>query len=155
MADDALLWLFDPPATRSAVLARRPPHAPAVTCVVSDRVWDDVVRLLRWASAAGAEDAAVARGACWRLAAGSADLLRRMPALCAEAGQPWSTDPPPLPPPDLPPDERIGWAAHRIAARMRAPGPLPLRSVAAEVDALGEAAVVALASRAWIGGEHP
>jgi hypothetical protein len=43
----------------------------------------------------------------------------------------------------------VAAAADRLAALLRAPGPLPLRRLAAEVDALGGAAVAALAERAY------
>jgi hypothetical protein len=50
-------------------------------------------------------------------------------------------------PPDLPGAARIDLAAGRLTRLLREPDPVPLRTVAAEVDALGEAAVGALVTR--------
>jgi hypothetical protein len=150
MDDVSLRWLFDPPTASRLVLAHRPAAAEAVECVVSDLVWRDVLKLLRWATA-GTGRAELGSGRWWHLAAGCADLLRRLPALCDELGQPW--DPP------SPPDEgtsgvaRVHAVSARLAALLRSPGPLPLSRVAAEVDALGAAAVSALAEGTqWTAG---
>ncbi len=51
-------------------------------------------------------------------------------------------------PVDLPPVQRIDRAAERLTALLRRPAPVPLRDLAAEVDALGEAAVQAIAAAA-------
>ena len=145
---DVADWLFDPPVSRAAVLARRPPGSRPVECVVSDVVWGDVVRLLRWATAGTSGDARLVTGAWWRLAAGCADLLRRLPGLCDEVCEPWGPDAPAEPLEDLPGRERIERAGARLVALLRSPEPVPLRVLAAEVDALGEAAVCALAEQA-------
>ncbi|MGY1602310.1 hypothetical protein [Geodermatophilus sp. SYSU D00815] len=143
MDDELRRTLFDPAAAHGLVLAHRPPAPSAVQGVVSDVVWGDVVRLLRWATAAPAPE--LAAGTWWRLAAGCADFLRRYPGLSAEVGEPWDAGPPP----ELAGSgaDRVAAAADRLAARLRAPGPLPLHVLAAEVDALGAAAVSALAER--------
>jgi hypothetical protein len=143
MDDDLRQWLFDPDGAHRLVLARRPAHPSAVTCVVSDLVWHDVVHLLRW-SAASTTRAGVDAGRWWRLAAGCAELLRRLPALCDELGEPWG----PIAPADdaeLPGTVRVGLATGRVTALLRAHEPVPLRRLAGEVDALGAAAISALA----------
>ncbi len=145
---DAGRWLFDPDASRALVLARRPPGSRPVGDVVSDVVWGEVVRLLRWAAAGTRATAAVRTGAWWRLAAGCAALLRRMPALSAEIAEPWSIDPPVAPPPGVPAAERVPLVAARLAELLHSGRPVPLRHLAAEVDALGEAAVLAIAASA-------
>jgi uncharacterized protein (DUF2237 family) len=138
-------WLFDPDTTRALVLARRSPGGRPVDDVVSDVVWGEVVRLLRFASAGASASGALRSGSWWRLAAGCAALLRRLPAFSAEVAQPWSVDPPAALPPGIPPADRVGLVAGRLAALLRTGRPVLLRSLAAEVDALGEAAVQALA----------
>ena len=149
-------WLFDPPAARSAVLARRRPGAHPVECVVSDAVWADVVRLLRWATADTSGDPDLAAGTWWRLAAGCADLLRRMPGLCAEICEPCAFEAVVDPAADLPGPERIGLVTGKVLALLLSPEPVPLRVLAAEVDALGEAAVHALAEQeAGTGVDRP
>jgi hypothetical protein len=70
MDDDPRLWLFDPATTGRLVLAHRPAEPSAMTCVVSDVVWHDVVRLLRWATADTGRAAELDSGRWWRLAAG-------------------------------------------------------------------------------------
>jgi hypothetical protein len=142
MDDDSLRWLFHPPTTARLVVGHRPPAAEAVECVVSDIVWRDVVRLLRCATASTGRVAHLDQGRWWRLAAGCAELLRRLPALCDEVGEPW--DPPVLPEDVGTGVERVRAVSARLAARLCSPGPLPLARVAAEVDALGAAAVSAL-----------
>ncbi|MGY1702869.1 hypothetical protein [Geodermatophilus sp. SYSU D00766] len=139
-------WLFDPDTTRALVLARRSPGGGPVRDVVSDVVWGEVVRLLRWAAAAGSAPAALRIGTWWRLAAGCAALLRRLPALSAEIAEPWSLDPPPAVDAGTPAADRVGLVAHRLAALLRSGEPVALRALAAEVDALGEAAVQAIAA---------
>ena len=143
MDDDLRQWLFDPADAHRIVLARRPPDPSPVTCVVSDAVWHDVVHLLRW-SAATTSSAGVDAARWWRLAAGCADLLRRLPTLCDELGEPWHRTAPPDDA-DLPGTTRVTLASGRLAALLRADGPVPLRRLAADVDALGAAAISALA----------
>jgi hypothetical protein len=140
--DDSLRWLFHPPTTARLVLGHRPPAAEAVECVVSDVLWRDVVRLLRCATASTSRIAHQDQGRWWRLAAGCADLLRRLPALCDEVGEPW--DPPVLPEDAGTGVERVHAVTARLAALLRSSEPLPVARVAAEVDALGAAAVSAL-----------
>jgi hypothetical protein len=143
MDDELRHRLFDPEGAHRLVLDRRPPNSSAVTCVVSDVVWQEVVHLLRW-SAATTGSAGVDAGRWWRLAAGCAELLRRLPALCDEVGEPWG----PTAPPDdveLPGTTRVAFTAVRLAALLRAREPVPLRRLAGEVDALGAAAISALA----------
>ncbi|MGY1771276.1 hypothetical protein [Blastococcus sp. SYSU D00813] len=140
---DGRHWLFDPTTAHATVLAHRPPDCSAVTCVVSDAVWADVVALLRWADAGGRAPAPLAAGTWWRLAAGCADLLRRLPGLCAELGEPFGVD-------GLPGEderaarERVARATRRLTALLRSPHPVPLRRLATEVDALGAAATAVL-----------
>ena len=138
-------WLFDVPAARSAVLARRRPGARPVECVVSDAVWGDVVRLLRWATAGTSGDPGLATGSYGRLAAGCADLLRRMPGLCAEVGEPCTFDAVVDLAADLPAPERVELVTGRVLALLLSPEPVALRVLAAEVDALGSATIHALA----------
>ncbi|MCF6744511.1 hypothetical protein E9529_09505 [Blastococcus sp. KM273128] len=147
MDDDATGQLFDATAARTVVLARRPPGACAVECVVSDVVWGEVVRLLRWATAGTRGDRTLQVGAWWRLAGGCADLLRRLPRLCDEIAEPWGLDGGAPVPPELDAGDRIALAADRVVALLQSPRPVPLRTLAAEVDALGSAALSALAAR--------
>ena len=139
-------WLFDPSSTRALVLAHRPPEASAVDCVVSDVVWQDVVRLLRWARVSTEGAPGLEAGVLWRLAAGCGDLLRRIPGLGEEIAEPWRSADPAAAPDDLTPAQRIDRAAERLTALLRRPVPVPLRQLATEVDLLGEAAVLALAA---------
>ncbi|MCW2705596.1 MAG: hypothetical protein JWQ37_3591 [Blastococcus sp.] len=148
MDDDLRQRLFDPEGAHGLVLARRPPGCSAVTCVVSDVVWHEVVHLLRW-SAATPGSAGVDAGRWWRLAAGCADLLRRLPALCDEVGEPWGFTAP-ADDPELPGTTRVALVTGRLAALLRARNPVPLRRLAGEVDALGAASISALAqSSSW------
>jgi hypothetical protein len=142
---DPICWLFDPSATQRLVLAHRGDDAPPVRCVVSDVVWSEVVVLLRWARAS--EAAGLETGVLWRLAAACGDLLRRLPALSDEMAEPWRPTPAVDVRPDLPAPVRIDLVAGRLTRLLRATGPIPLRTLAAEVDALGEAAIGALAAR--------
>ena len=144
MDDDLRHRLFDPQAAHGLVLARRPPSRSAVACVVSDVVWHEVVVLLRWAAAGTGGTQDLDAGRWWRLAAGCADLLRRLPALSDELEEPWLE----VGPVEIPADnarERVERVAARLWRLLRSPGPLPLAVVAAEVDALGAAAIAALA----------
>jgi hypothetical protein len=143
MDDDLRRSLFDPDGAHRLVLARRPTDPSAVTCVVSDIVWQEVIHLLRW-SAATAGSADVDAGRWWRLAAGCADLLRRLPALCDELGEPWGPTAP-ADDPELPGATRVALATGRLGALLRSPEPITLRWLAGEVDALGAAAISALA----------
>ena len=140
-------WLYDPSATQRLVLAHRGAGAPAVRCVVSDVVWSEVVTLLRWARASSHGPAPLGTGVLWRLAAGCGHLLRRLPALSDEIAEPWQPAPSVDLRTDLPPSARIDLAAGRLTRLLRAPVTVPLQLLAAEVDALGEAAISALAGR--------
>jgi hypothetical protein len=143
MDHDLRQRLYDPEGAHRLVLARRPPNSSAMTSVVSDVVWHEVVHLLRW-SAATTGSAGVDAGRWWRLAAGCADLLRRLPALCDEMGEPWALDAP-SDDPELPGTTRAELATGRLLALLRTRDPVPLRRLAGEVDALGAAAISALA----------
>ncbi|MFP5369295.1 MAG: hypothetical protein ACLGI3_00880 [Actinomycetes bacterium] len=147
--DDALRSrLFDPRAASDLVLARRPPTRSAVADVVSDVVWQEVVVLLRWAAADTHGSPELEAGRWWRLAAGCADLLRRLPALSDELAEPWQ----PVGRAELDPrtgEAGVEQACRRLARLLRSPVAPPLSVVAGEIDALGEAAITALASP-WI-----
>jgi hypothetical protein len=142
MDDDLRSRLFDPSGTQALILARRPRGGSAVTAVVSDAFWHEVVGLLRWTAASTEGSPALDRGRWWRLASGCAELLRRMPGLCDELGEDWDR-------PTVPDDEDAGGAARaqrsaeRLFALLRAGSPAPLRAVAGEIDALGAAAITA------------
>jgi len=154
MDDDLRQALFDPEGAHRLVLARRPPSPSPVTAVVSDVVWEEVVHLLRWSSATTAS-AGVDAVRWWRLAAGCADLLRRLPALCDEVGEPWGPTAP-ADDPELPGTTRVALTTARVAALLRAREPVPLRRLAGEVDALGAAAINALAQAStWTVPERP
>jgi hypothetical protein len=154
MDDDLRKRLYDPDGTHRLVLARRPPHPDPVTCVVSDIVWLQVVRLLRW-SAATTDTHHVDEGRWWRLAAGCAALLHRLPGLCDELGEPWGPTGP-ADDPELPGTTRVALTTGRLAALLCSPDPVPLRRLAGEVDALGAAAISALAqTSSWtVPGAH-
>ena len=154
MDDDLRQWLFDPADAQRLVLARRPPGSTAMTSVVSDVVWHDVVHLLRW-SASTTTSADVDAGRWWRLAAACADLLRRLPALCDELGEPWGVTAP-ADDADLPAPTRVAVSTVRLAGLLRAQEPVPLRRLAGEVDALGAAAISAYAdASSWAVPERP
>ena len=149
MDDDLRQLLFHPEGAHELVLARRPPAPNPLTCVVSDVVWKDVVQLLRW-SAATTSRAAVDAGRWWRLAGGCADLLRRLPSLCDELGEAWGPTAASSDDPVLLGAARVALATGRLAALLRTTDPVPLRRLAGEVDALGAAAISALAqSSSW------
>jgi hypothetical protein len=114
-----------------------------VTCVVSDVVWHEVIHLLRW-SAATTGSAGVDAGRWWRLAGGCADLLGRLPSLCDEVGEPWGLAAP-ADDPELPGTTRVALTSDRLVALLSTRDPVPLRWLAGEVDALGAAAISALA----------
>lgn len=154
MDDDLRQSLFDPDGAHRLVLARRPAEPSPLTCVVSDVVWQEVVCLLRW-SAATTDRAGVDAGRWWRLAAGCADLLRRLPALCDELGEPWGPTAA-QDDPELPGTVRVALATTRLALLLRAPQPVTLRRLAGEVDAMGAAAISALAqTSSWtVPGTH-
>jgi hypothetical protein len=150
MDEDPRRHLFDPTTSHLLVLARRPARASAVAGVVSDVVWHDVVRLLRWATADTRGTADLDTGRWWRLAAACADVLRRLPGLLDELGEPWAgelVDPPRDDDDAVDGPARVERAADRLAALLVSPDPVPLRRLAAEVDALGAAALSALAER--------
>jgi hypothetical protein len=139
MDDDLPQWLFDPSDAQRLVLARRPPGSTAMTSVVSDVVWHDVVHLLRW-SASTTTSADVDAGRWWRLAAACADLLRRLPALCDELGEPWDVT--------VPTEDRAMPGRARVAETTV--------RLAGEVDALGSAAISAFAqASSWAVPERP
>ena len=148
-------WLYDPATTRRLVIAHRPAATSVVSVVVSDLVWGDVVRLLRWADAGIRSDGELAAGTWWRLAGSCAELLRRLPGLCAEVGEPWS-----VPATDhdggAPGRVRVSRTAERLAAQLRSDRPLPLALLAGEVDALGAASISALSEDSvWTLPEQP
>jgi hypothetical protein len=150
MDDDPRLWLFDPATTRGLVLARRPAGRTAMTCVVSDAVWQHVVRLLRWAAADTGGAGPLDAGRWWRLAAGCADLLRRLPGLSDELGEPWRPTTP-VETGNRSGAARVEAAVGRLTALLRSSDPLPLGVLAVEIDALGAASITALAERSsWI-----
>jgi hypothetical protein len=136
--------LFSPAAAHGLVLAHRPPGASPVECVVSDHVWADVVVLLRWATAVPRDDDD-RPGAAWRLAARCAALLRALPGLCEELGERWS--PVVADVPDLPGADRLRLVADRLGRLLAARERVSLTVLGSEVDALGAAAVAALAER--------
>jgi len=145
-------WLYDPAVGGVLVRAHRSPAGGPADDVVSDVLWSEVLGLLRWAEAALGCPPVLVEGAAWRTAATAAALLRRLPALCAEAGLPW---PGVQGDPDaavLPGRERLTTAADRLAgllcARPADAGPLELvQLVAADVDAIGAAAIALLAAQ--------
>jgi hypothetical protein len=149
MDDELRHRLFDPQEAHVLVLARRPPSRSAVACVVSDVVWHEVVGLLRWAAAGTGRTPELDAGRWWRLAAGCADLLRRLPALSDELEEPWLGVGPAATTTGTG-EERVERAAGRLWRLLRTTDPLPLAVLAAEIDALGAAATGALAERsAW------
>ena len=149
MDDDPRTWLFDPPTAHRLVLARRPLPRTAVSGVVSDVVWTDVVRLLRWATADAGRLTGVESGRWWRLAAACADLHRRLPALVDEVGEPWQPDAGAgLEPDGLDGQSQVARRAARLAALLLSDEPVALQTVAAEIDALGAAAVSAYVEQA-------
>jgi hypothetical protein len=147
MDDDLRCRLFDPSDSRALAVAHRPADCSAVAAVVSDLVWAEVVALLRWTAAGTGRSPGLDAGRWWRLAAGCADLLRRLPGLCDELGEGWDR-------PAVPEDDAAGGTARveRSAARLvdllRSGRPVPLRALAGEIDALGAAAISALADAA-------
>ena len=147
-------WLYDPATTRRLVLGHRAAATSVVSVVVSDQVWGDVVRLLRWADAGIRSDGELAAGTWWRLAGSCAELLRRLPRLCAEVGEPWSV--PATDDGGTAGRARVSLVADRLADRLGSDRPLPLAALAGEVDALGAAAVGALAEDSvWTLPEQP
>lgn len=146
MDDDFRHRLFDPPAAHRLVLARRPNRA-AVDAVVSDVVWTDVVRLLRWATADTGGLTEVDSGRWWRLAVACADVHRRLPGLVDEVGEAWQDEEPAVPDPDDDAATRAARVAGRLTTLLLSDGPVPLRAVASQVDALGAAALSAFAER--------
>jgi hypothetical protein len=147
MDDDAHRWLFDPTLAHRMVLAHRCEPGSAMSCVISDVVWQDVIGLLRWATASTGRAPDLEPGRWWRLAAVCADLLRRLPALGDEIGMPWRPAAP-APQPTSVGAARVAAATDRLLALVRSAEPLPLARLAVEIDALGAAAVSALALEA-------
>ncbi|MGY1812551.1 hypothetical protein [Blastococcus sp. SYSU D00820] len=152
-ASTAHRWLFDPRTAHATVLARRPAHCSAVACVVSDSVWSEVVTLLRWADAGLRDDGRLATALRERLAVGCAHLLRRLPGLCAEVGEPYAVVA--VPEDDRPGAERVRRAAGRLERLLRTAEPVTLARLATSVDALGAAAVAALAEAWCTAGARP
>jgi hypothetical protein len=146
MDDDPRRWLFDPPTAHRLVLARRPSAGSAVTCVVSDVVWHEVVALLRWATADTGGAVELEAGRWWRLAASCADLLRRLPRLNDELGEAWAPDDVEAAP-ELSGTARVALVSGRLVFLLRSREPLPLGRLAGEIDALGAAAISALAEQ--------
>jgi hypothetical protein len=150
MDDDLRRRLFDPTTAHRLVLDRRPVPRSAVACVVSDVVWHDVVRLLRWATAGTGGQNELDSGRWWRLAASCADLLRRLPGLCDELGEPWRPDPlsdPGRATSGADGEARVQQVAARLAALLDSADRVPLQDLALEIDALGAAAISALAGQ--------
>jgi hypothetical protein len=112
--------------------------------VISDVVWQDVIGLLRWATASTGRTPDLEPGRWWRLAAACADLLRRLPTFGDEIGEPWR---PAAPAAEPAPDgaARVAAATDRLLALVRSAEPLPLARLAVAIDALGATAVSALA----------
>lgn len=149
--------LFDPSATDALVLARRPETGSVVMDVVSDLVWQEVVRLLRWESVTARAGTPVPPGIYWRLAAGCAHLLRLLPGLSPKMDEPWQ----PAASTDVASQirgaERIQQVAGRLAALLRTSGTVLLSRLSADVDDLGSAASQAIADgwEATLGGSGP
>ena len=145
MDDHLRSQLFDPSGSRALAVAHRPADCSAVTAVVSDVVWLEVVKLLRWTAASTGDSPGLDAGRWWRLAACCADLLRRLPGLCDELGEGWNGA-------ELPDDggltgtARVERAAARLLDLLRGGRPVPVSDLAAEIDALGAAAIGALAA---------
>jgi hypothetical protein len=78
-----------------------------------------------------------------------------MPGLSAEIGEPWSI--PPATDDDGPTGRaRVALVTDRLARVLRSHRPLPLHELADEVDALGAAAISALAEGSgWTVPEQP
>jgi hypothetical protein len=146
-------WLYDPALGGVLVRAHRSPAAGAASSVVSDVVWSDVLRVLRWAEATLRCPPDQLGRTAWRTAAASAALLRRLPGLCAEAGVAW---PGPAAAPaaaEVPAPLRLRTAADRLALRLWSPeegsaGPLrtALDDLARDLDEVGASAIAVLAA---------
>jgi hypothetical protein len=150
MDDDLRFQLFDPADSRALAVAHRPADCSAVTAVVSDVVWLEVVKLLRWTAASTGDSPGLDAGRWWRLAAGCAHLLRRLPGLCDELGEGWDR-PVPLEDDGATGTARVQRAAARLLDLLRSGRPVPLPTLAGEIDALGAAALGALAaSSSWV-----
>ncbi len=146
-------WLYDPAGVDQLVRARRPvvPSRSVVGDVVSDVVWSSVVPLLRWSDAALVGPPAVLEHAAWQVAAGAAELLRRLPGLSDELGEPLVPQAPAVDGIQQP-GARLVAATEVLAGWLRGPEVVTLQQVADRVDRLGAAAVALLAARAdWSG----
>lgn len=146
-------WLYDPSAGGLVVRAHRPPSAGAAAVVVSDAVWRDVLGLVRWAAATLDCAPGLVGGMAWRTAASSAALLRRLPGLCVAAGLDWPGVPDGAESAEGSARARMRTAADRLAALLGAPhaelgDPALLAAVAADVDAVGAAAIALVAEEA-------
>jgi hypothetical protein len=147
MDDDSHRWLFDPTLAHRVVLAHRCERGSAVSCVISDVVWQEVIGLLRWATAGTGRGPALEPGRWWRLAAACADLLRRLPAFADEIGEPWWPTAPSGQASSVG-AEGVAEVTDRLLALARSVEPLSLARLAAEIDRLGAAAVGALVEEA-------
>jgi hypothetical protein len=146
-------WLYDPALGGVLVRAHRAPAAGAASSVVSDVVWNDVLRVLRWAEATLSCPPELVGRTAWRAAATSAALLRRLPGLCAEAGVAWPGPSGALATAAMPAPVRLRTAADRLALRLCSPeegmaGPLrsALADLARDVDEVGASAIAVLAA---------
>lgn len=141
-------WLYDPMSSGEVVRAHRPAGGGAATCVVSDVFWGDVLSLVRWARATLDCPADVRPGVAWRTAAAAAALLRRLPSLCDELGEPWSAGGSGSRAAG-PARQALQRSTDRLVDRLRTPGDrTPVHELAADVDALGAAAVAVLVADA-------
>jgi hypothetical protein len=152
MADDVPpTWLYDPSLGGVLVRAHRPRSGGAVGPVVSDVVWTDVLAAVRWAGATLRCPAELVTGSGWRTAATCAQLLRRLPRLCRELGEPW---PARAARPDTSADDprqRLAAATDQLLTRLCDPGTaVPLAELADDVDELGAAALaLVVALETW------
>ncbi|MCZ2838263.1 hypothetical protein [Modestobacter sp. VKM Ac-2985] len=143
-------WLYDPSAGGLLVRAHRPSSAGAVGAAVSDVLWTDVLRVVRWATATLDCRPVLVDGTAWRTAAASAGLLRRLPGLCGEVGLTWGgvaatsgTEGSAR--------ERLRGATDRLSGHLRSPADEVVDAdllAAVAADAVGAAAVALLAEEA-------
>ncbi|MEU2347120.1 hypothetical protein [Modestobacter sp. NPDC049651] len=138
-------WLYDPSLGGVLVRAHRPRTGGAVAPVVSDVVWTDVLGAVRWAGATLRCPPDLMGGSAWRTASSCAQLLRRLPRLCRELGEPWPERAPRPETATAEPRARLTAATERLTARLCAPGTaVPLAELADDVDELGAAALAVL-----------
>ena len=135
-------WLYDPSLGGVLVRAHRPRTGGAVSPVVSDVVWTDVLGAVRWAGATLRCPSDLVGGTAWRTAATCAQLLRRLPRLCRELGEPWPARAPRPETAGEEPRARLTAATERLTGRLCDPGVrVPLAELADDVDELGAAAL--------------